>query len=585
MDSSLDCSIREVILDNETQLSTVGMSSGSAAGQVVRLHDCPWKRLSHEGRLSQEDGDDLRSALAPSPTSFAWGRPPAPRHPPGLPAPTLENARLWDLIPNSQQSWPAEYKEFDARYAAALQPAPSFTIISAGGPIRRPSPTPPPASSPLVSPMEATARTSCGVFVELGSYFTAGGLRNSKIRFPPRAANMTNPRAASSSTHSTEAVVIPHGSVFYQSQLSAVAPVFVPHALEYPSVPRHGATTTTTTGSQSALTAQAYSAGFAKTVDLPSPASAALLTGFLSNDASAGTASAIPAVNLATPRVVVNLPPVAVDTAAVDGADLRMVVIRYVPTWTTLQELSMSVSSGLYGAVYSIRFWMEHRQRVAEVIFRDPYTIDSYKSATPGALGYFTALTDAANKEWDERNELLWPFPQGWSITPSLELFPSNDCIRSMRFPRQRIAAEHQENNELATAEPAGQDNTELGTAELGAAQSHTPRLSRRISLVGREGLFNRLRERELMNILLRGRTISASRIERVCIYNSGNATIVFADVDTAVAAIKRFEEYNGRKPPLKRVEASFSKCPCEVLVHYAVDPMYIGHLEANPRY
>ncbi|OBT60685.1 hypothetical protein VE03_09992 [Pseudogymnoascus sp. 23342-1-I1] len=65
-------------------------------------------------------------------------------------------------------------------------------------------------------------------------HFTAQGLLNS-IHFPPRPAAITTPEvpapAASTPQPNTDAAVIPHSSVFYQPQLSASAPVFVPRAI------------------------------------------------------------------------------------------------------------------------------------------------------------------------------------------------------------------------------------------------------------------------------------------------------------------------------------------------------------------
>ncbi|KAL5345413.1 hypothetical protein ACLOAV_009784 [Pseudogymnoascus australis] len=539
------------------------MALAPTGDRVVYLHDrdtvVPWEELQQAILL-------LLRGYSSLPPAHAWGRPPAPTHPPGLPAPTAENAKLWDLIPNELQSWPAQYREFEARYSGALQPPPSFAVTSAGGPIRRPTPRIQTASAPVVASADSTARASRGVFVELGSYFTAEGLRNSIIHLPPGAASMTGPetRIIGSTTASKPgAVVETRGSTSHSLKLSASAPVFVPRAFTSPTMLRPGAVFE----AGPPFAGDAPAASLAPAVNLPPPAPAAsgmgvpVVTG--SERPLLRTAASSP---IATPNtgahghgdVLPLVVAVTADTSA--AAEMRKVVIRYVTAHTSVQDISMSVCSGLYGAVYSIRFRMEGRRRVAEIIFRDPVAIDTVKCATPGAIGYYTAMIDAEKQTWDERDEYLWPFPRGWVFNTTLESFPANDLIRAMK-PQRHLRVTAPEGTELTTTEPS-------------AVQPRTPTLSRRISLVGRGGLFNVFRERDIMNLLLRGKTISASRIVQVCIYNAGNATIVFAGVEAAVTAMKRFDEYNARSPVPKKVDATYSKCPSETLVQYTVDPL-----------
>ncbi|OBT72159.1 hypothetical protein VF21_08766 [Pseudogymnoascus sp. 05NY08] len=108
----------------------------------------------------------------------------------------------------------------------------------------------------------------------------------------------------------------------------------------------------------------------------------------------------------------------------------------------------------------------------------------------------------------------LWPFPPGCVVEVRLENFPANDWIRGMR-------------------------------PTLGEDGKRIQAVSRRLSLVGLEQLFNSFRDKEMRRVVVGNGTVRAAGIEQVCVYNSGNATIVFADVPAAVQALKRFEEYN----------------------------------------
>lgn len=241
------------------------------------------------------------------------------------------------------------------------------------------------------------------------------------------------------------------------------------------------------------------------------------------------------------------------------ASDLRMVVLMGIPAETTLVDISDSISSGLYGAIYSIQFGIDDQKRFSHIIFRDATTVDTHKSATPGARGYYAALREAAGQAWDDRDGLLWPFPWGCDVLISLKNFLPTDMLRAMRPPRQpRVIG--------------------FGTAPLRA-----PALSRRISLVGRGGLFNYFREANIMKVMLSRSSILKPSVERICVYNSGNATIVFSDVQTAVEAMRRFDDYNRRSPELKKVAATYSKCPCETTVEYMVADMYNVYVTNNP--
>ncbi|KFY88122.1 hypothetical protein V500_06548 [Pseudogymnoascus sp. VKM F-4518 (FW-2643)] len=564
-------SVRGAVNDElERQLNSVGMATGPGGGTVVYLHDrnteVPLEEIQQAYLL-------VRSGYKPDPAADAWGRPPAPVHPPGLPAPTPENARLWELIPNSQQSWPAELQEFDQRYALARAPAPTFSVTSAGGPIRRPSPTTQSLSTPAA---ETTGRRSRGVFVQLGSYFTAEGLRNSVVIFPPRSSDsrsMAKEGEPFPVTKSRQGVA-PPGSVFHgASAPAATAPRFVPRATAASFVPStvaiasgplqpHHPARVGTSAPPTTFGFSATSRDFLPTV----PAAAA--TG---NNSLAVVGPWAPPPTTSVPvssqtQVIVNLPraPITVAPMPVPGtldaaSDMRMVVLMGIPAETTLLDISDSISSGLYGAVYSIQFGNANEKRFSQIIFRDAITVDTHKSATPGARGYYTALTAAAGQPWDDRDGFLWPFPRGCEVIISLKNFVATDILRAMRPPRQPRA---------------------IG---FGTAPPRAPALSRRISLVGRGGLFNYFREANIMKVMLSRSSILKPSVERICVYNSGNATIVFSDVQTAVEAMRRFEDYNRRSPEIKRVAATFSKCPGETSVEYMVAAMYTVYLTNNP--
>ncbi|KFY24280.1 hypothetical protein V493_05342 [Pseudogymnoascus sp. VKM F-4281 (FW-2241)] len=431
-----------------------------------------------------------------------------------LPGPSAENGRLQSLIPGELQFWSTE-----GLVRGPTTPTAGPTVL---------------ASASIVGP--STPRTSRGVYVELGSYFTSEGLRNSVVHTtrPRRRAMGAGQRLVDHPDHPvarpSNGTAAPRGSVFYAGGPVSTGPsTFVPRASAPAFVP-HGTISAPTV--------------------MPSAAASTGQLAILMQVAAPAVSTPTPVVNLPPPPVVVtaappsmpaNGPGVGVD---IDNPDLRIVVLSGIPKCTTLRDLSESVSSGLYGALYSLRFRMEGSERVAQVIFRDAFMVDTHRTATPGAGGYYTAMMKAEKQPWEDRNEALWPFPRECVINIRLEEFPENDAIRGMRPPRG-----------TTTPDP---------TATL----SQVPALSRRISLVGRGKLFRTFRERDIMGVILGGGTVLEARVERVCVYNSGNATVVFADVETAVQAIKCLEAHNRRSPSVKRLGVSHSKCPCEISVH-----------------
>lgn len=255
------------------------------------------------------------------------------------------------------------------------------------------------------------------------------------------------------------------------------------------------------------------------------------------------------------PHITVNLPQtstalVPASDAPDASSDLRMVVLIGIPHGMSLGKISNSISSGLFGAVFSIAFGSDNGVLCVRIIFRDATTVGTNLNATPGAAGYYAALTDALAQPFEERDLALWPFPQDAAVEVHLQSHPETDMIKRMR-------------------------------ASIGPDGSRIQAISRRLTLVGPRQLFNHFRERHFMKVVLRSGAVQAKNIQRVCVYNSGNATIIFANVPTAVEAHKCFDAYNETSDEVLRPAVSFSKDPCEVIVGYSVDPTY-GHIRGR---
>ncbi|KFY48533.1 hypothetical protein V495_01251 [Pseudogymnoascus sp. VKM F-4514 (FW-929)] len=424
-----------------------------------------------------------------------WDMPPAPLCPPGLPSPVAANAQLFTMIPEAEQFWPAEYREFDRRYAGRLLSSPTITMTSAGGPIRRPSP---PVATYFGS--EDEIARSIRAHVAMESYFLSDTWRGDDDRFELSCSEGSE---AGEPVPGSAPAVPPTPHAISKSTLSAAAPVFIPRAAAPQFVP--GLATT-----QSPV----HTVGLLPVASQLTPASAVQGMGLHATvEKVQGTGGLA-----------------ALDTVSVLGAnqdDLRMVLLEGIPRETTLQQISTSVSSGLYGALYSINFRVEGEKRVAVVIFRDAAT-DGGEHSRPGAAGYFAALMSTAAKPSKERDGALWPFPQDCTPTIRLEPFPANDIIKGMRLtPETRPSAPH--------------------SVEPGKGDSRPMSLSRRITLVGQSALFNKFNEREMKKVIFRGGAVTLSVVDRICVYNGGNATMIFADVETASDSIQTVVKVQGQ--------------------------------------
>lgn len=348
--------------------------------------------------------------------------------------------------------------------------------------------------------------------------FTAEGLGSSVIRFP---------RGEMEQRGSSQA-----GGVTSLLAASGGAARFIPRATAAPFMP---------------------AAFTSRPADAPAAAASAL------SAAAPPVATSIPAAfetpDPSSPRITVNLPPTSTALLPASDApdassDLRMVVLVGIPPGMSLYQISNSISSGLFGAVFSIAFGTDHGVRCVRIIFRDAMRVGTNLNATPGAAGYYAALTDALTQPFEERDLALWPFPQEATVEVRLQSHPETDMIKRMR-------------------------------ASIGHDGSRIQAISRRLTLVGPRQLFNHFRERDFMKVALRSGAVKVKNIQRVCVYNSGNATIIFANVPTAVEALKCFDKYNETSDDILRPAVSFSKDPCEVIVGYSVDPTY-GHIRGR---
>ncbi|KFY09128.1 hypothetical protein V492_05594 [Pseudogymnoascus sp. VKM F-4246] len=558
-----------------------------------------------------------RGQYGPSSPHYAWLQPPSLSRPPGLRSPRAENARLFTLVPADFQFWPAEFIQYHpgpaSTLALASEPA---TIQSGGGHL----PCPPSPQSPAA--VLAAARRSRGVrttslteealLPELPTQghsskdATAYTLttasdppmgsvppRLTEARMLPRlqtrglsagAATVPTLDAAADSAASVPPLattpagapspVALRGSVFYKPQLSAAAPEFIPLATDPSFRPRNGlARVPALASNRGAAAAAAIARGPAGQSSKKSGAAdAAIAMAAGGRDPKKSVTSADQAT-ASKPAPVVKLPPaptaLAPEPASTTSdleSDVRVVVITGIPKWMSVDDISNSVSSGLYGALFAIELGADNETNFARVIFRDAAkhatenlvteTLATEKlaakkpatnAAAPliGVHGYYKAMTEAMAQPWANRDKSLWPFPRRSTIGVRLQSHPSTDLIKRM-------------------------------TRSFGPDGEMIPAISRRLTLVGKEKLFHTFKEKNILDVLFQRGTVLSTSVQRSCVYNAGNATIVFSDVAAAVEALKCFDEYNSTlKEDQPKMSVTYSKDPCEVELQYIVDPMY----------
>ncbi|ELR05341.1 hypothetical protein GMDG_07324 [Pseudogymnoascus destructans 20631-21] len=527
---------RHGIGNTELRLNSLGIATNSA-GDLVYLADreipLPLDELAEAMMAVHYPG------CMPLYTGHARDHQATPTRPPGLPSPRRRNSQLLLSIPQG-------LGDNHQQHTAAQEAAPTVSVTSPA-----PTSTPVAALAADAAVSEAKGRTSRGVFVRLGGYFTTDQLRDSELIFPPQtmqgkpmvAQGPSSAGAANTLPSATLPSAAPQGSVFYIPQApAATAAAFVPRATAAPFVPAFSAASRSLTSTAPAAAAMSSSLAVVRPstpqTAVPMPASSgAPDTGKLR-------------ITVKLPQASSGAAPQPVPGTLVVASDLRVVILMGVPPLTSLKQVSDSISSGLFGAVFAITFGNQDGKRLASIVFRDAVAVDTHPGATPGAAGYLRAMRAAILQPWADRDRILWPFPDGWSIDIQVHPREACDLIRAMRPDRER----------------------------------GTPAISRRLSMVGPSGLFNEFRYHDILRVVQARGKILGARVQHLFIYNGGNATMIFADVESAQKALCHLEEHNSQYPKEKRVTVTHSKCPGEVLVQFEKDRAYITHLKNNPR-
>ncbi|KFY30367.1 hypothetical protein V494_08176 [Pseudogymnoascus sp. VKM F-4513 (FW-928)] len=579
-----------------------------------------------------------RGQYGPSSPHYAWLQPPTLSRPPGLRSPRAENARLFTLVPADFQFWPAEFIQYHPGPTSALALAPEPATIQSGGGYLPCPPSPQSPAAVLAAARRSRGVRSSSATAEalLPRLLTQGHSskdataytlttasdppmgsvllpRLTEARMLPRlqtrglsagAATFPTLDAAADAAASLPPVattpagapspISPRGSVFYKPKLSAAASEFIPRATDPSFRPKNGvAGVPALASNRGAAAAAAIARGPAGQSSKKSGAADAAIAMAAAGQSPKKSGAADAAIAMAVggrnpkksvtsadqataskPAPVVKLPPTSMALAPPEHAsttgdlesDIRVVVITAIPKWMSVDDISNSVSSGLYGALFAIELGADNETNFARVIFRDAAkhatdnlvteTLATEKlaakkpatnAAAPlmGARGYYKAMTEATTQPWADRDKSLWPFPRRSTIGIRLQSHPSTDLIKRM-------------------------------TRSFGADGKMIPAISRRLTLVGKEKLFHTFKEKDILDVLFQRGTVLSTSVQRSCVYNAGNATIVFSDVAAAVEALKCFDEYNSTlKDDQPKMSVTYSKDPCEVELQYIVDPMY----------
>jgi hypothetical protein len=238
--------------------------------------------------------------------------------------------------------------------------------------------------------------------------------------------------------------------------------------------------------------------------------------------------------------------------------DLRLIFLVGIPESSTLQEISASVASGLYGPVYSIKFGRDEEtgERLVGVIFRDTtwlYSDDGTRSYNNGgAEGYYTALKAASAIPWADRDPELWPFPEDATIGIYCQPFATNDLLQRMHVNKVNG----------------------IGISAV----------TRRLSLIGPLGIFKDAWNPAAIMQFCIDSGIAREDIQILCVHNYGNATMVFSDVQSAVTARACMLEHAKKSWQHKDMEVSHSRCPCEKKVALFQDRAWLNWSRRNPQ-
>ena len=229
----------------------------------------------------------------------------------------------------------------------------------------------------------------------------------------------------------------------------------------------------------------------------------------------------------------------------------RTVYILGVPSTTTLADISDSVSSGGYGAIYKIEFGVDADTglRLAGILFRDAgEVVPGIHGTAWGAIGYYTALKNACDAD-HLKDYPLWPWPHNGPISVYLQEYPEEPLMLRMHHDSDAIKKGRQ------------------------------PLVTRHLCLVNKGKLHYDWHEEE-MTAFCYASGVKAGNVQACCVHNFGNATLVFGSVEDAVMMrgkfLDKFKESKG-------MSVTYSTCPGEQQgpMQYKRDNVYLRHLEA----
>ena len=245
--------------------------------------------------------------------------------------------------------------------------------------------------------------------------------------------------------------------------------------------------------------------------------------------------------------------PVAVQSIQYDtNADnKRTVYILGVPQSTTLADISDSVSSGGYGAIYKIEFGVDADTglRLAGILFRDAgEVVPGIHGTAWGAIGYYTALKNACDADYLKEYP-LWPWSHDAPISVYLQDYPEEPLMLRMHHDSEAIKKGRQ------------------------------PLVTRHLCLVNKGKLHYDWHEEEMI-AFCHASGVKTGNVQACCVHNFGNATLVFGSVEDAVMMrgkfLDKFKESKG-------MTVTYSTCPGEQQgpMQYKRDNVYLRHLES----
>lgn len=229
----------------------------------------------------------------------------------------------------------------------------------------------------------------------------------------------------------------------------------------------------------------------------------------------------------------------------------RTVYILGVPQSTALADISDSVSSGGFGAIYKIEFGVDADTglRLAGILFRDAgEVVPGIHGTAWGAIGYYTALKNACDADYLKEYP-LWPWPHNAPISVYLQEYPEEPLMLRMHHDSDAIKKGRQ------------------------------PLVTRHLCLVNKGKLHYDWHEEEMI-AFCHASGVKTGNVQACCVHNFGNATLVFGSVEDAVMMrgkfLDKFKESKG-------MTVTYSTCPGEQQgpMQYKRDNVYLRHLES----